>query len=76
MSIKGFFIKQMLKKQLKNLPEKEQEKIIKMVEENPDLFAEIAKEVDQKVKGGMGQMEASITVMKKHREKLSELMQK
>jgi hypothetical protein len=37
-------MKQMLKKQMKGVPEEQQEKIFAMVEKNPDFFMKIAKE--------------------------------
>jgi len=71
---KDFLMKQMIKRQLKNVPPDEQEKVLKMVEKNPDLFAQIAKEVDQKMKGGMSQMDAAMELMRTHQEELKKIM--
>lgn len=70
----NFLMKQMMKKQLKGLPEKEQERIMAAVEANPDFFMNIAKEVKEKMNGGMGQMEASMSVMRKHQAELQKIM--
>lgn len=71
---KNFLMKQMVKKQMKNLPEKEQERVLKMVEANPELFTKISDEIQAKMKQGKGQMEASIEVMKKYQEELRKVM--
>lgn len=63
-----------MKKQLKNLPEKEQERIMTAVENNPDFFMKIAEEIKEKVNGGMGQTEASLSVMRKYQGELQKIM--
>ena len=67
-------MKQMMKKQLKSLPEKEQERIMNAVESNPDFFMKIAEEIKEKMNGGMGQTEASMSVMRKHQAELQKIM--
>ena len=47
---KNFLMKQMLKRQLKGVPEAEQERIITLVTENPELFEKIGKEIQEKTK--------------------------
>lgn len=63
-----------MKKQLKNLPEKEQKRIMTAVENNPDFFMKIAEEIKEKVNGGMGQTEASLSVMRKYQGELQKIM--
>lgn len=70
---KDFLIRKMLKNQLKGVPEAEQEKLIKLITENPALFQTIAEEVQQKVKSGMDQMQATVDVMRKHETELKKL---
>lgn len=70
----NFVMKQMMKKQLKNLPQKEQDRIIAAVESNPDFFMKIAEEIKEKMNGGMGQTEASMAVMRKHQAELQKIM--
>ncbi|MES2470612.1 MAG: hypothetical protein V4526_00030 [Patescibacteria group bacterium] len=67
-------MKQMLKRQLKGVPEAEQERIISAVEKNPDFFKEIADEVEKRVKGGMGQQEAAMSVMRKRQDEIRKIM--
>lgn len=71
---KEFLMKQMLKRQLKGMPQADQDRIIKAVSENPDLFQKIAKETDEKIKGGMDQMNATMSVMQKYKAELQKVM--
>lgn len=74
---KNFLMKQMLKRQMKDVPKEEQEKILKVVTENPALFETIAKEIQIEMKhGGKDQMSASMTVMKRHQAELQKILGK
>lgn len=64
----------MLKSQLKGMPEAQQNMIISAVEKNPKLFEDIAKEVQEKIKGGMDQQAATMQVMMAHQKELQDLM--
>lgn len=70
---KKFLIKKMLKKQ--GVPEEQQEMVLTMMEKDPDLFKKIAKEIEEKKKGGMNEMYASMAVMKKYQAQIQKLMQ-
>lgn len=72
---KNFLMKQMLKRQMKGVPEAEQERIISLVESNPAFFENIAKEVEALTKQGRDQMSATMEVMRKHQGELQKLMQ-
>jgi len=72
----NFLLKAMLKKQMKGVPPEQQEKILSMIEKNPDFFMKIAEKVQEKTKGGMGQQEAMMLVMKEHEEELKGVMSK
>lgn len=67
-------MKKMLKSQLKDVPEAEQEKILKVVESNPELFQKIGLEVQEKIKQGKDQMTATLEVMQAHQEDLKKIM--
>jgi hypothetical protein len=56
------------------VPEAQIEMFVTMIEKNPELFKTIATEVQEKVKGGMSQMDAGMEVMKKHEEELKKLV--
>ncbi|MBI5126641.1 MAG: hypothetical protein HZA80_02670 [Candidatus Taylorbacteria bacterium] len=69
-------MKQMLKRQMKGVPEAEQEKIFKMIEDNPDFFTKIAEETQEKIKGGMSQQDAMMAVMQKNQDQLKKILGK
>jgi len=74
MSIKDFLLRKIIKSKLKDVPEAEQERIIALVEKNPELFQKIAMEAQEKMKGGKDQMAAMMEVMQKYQGELKELM--
>lgn len=72
--LKNFLMKKMLKSQLKGVPEAEQERLISMIEKNPEFFQTIAKEAQAKMKDGKDQMTAMMEVMQNHQEELKKIM--
>lgn len=72
---KKFLMKQMMKSQLKGVPEAEQERILDMVERNPEFFERLASEIQEASKSGRDQKQVAIEVMMKHKDELSRLMQ-
>ena len=54
--IKEFLLKQAVKYGAKDLPKDQQEMLLKAVEQNPELFNKIAKEVDELKKQGKPEM--------------------
>ena len=74
MSLKTFLMKKMIKSKMKGVPEAEIDKMIAMIEKNPDFFQSIAKEVDIEVKKGKSQEAATMEVMRKHQGELQNLM--
>jgi len=71
---KDFLTKQLLKRQLKGVPEDQQQKIMALIEKDPDFFKKIGDQIQEEIKKGKGQMEASMSVMKEHREYLASLL--
>ncbi len=74
--IKEFLLKQAVKYGAKDLPKDQQEMLLKAVEQNPELFNKIAKEVDELKKQGKPEMYAALDVMKKYQKELQGLFQK
>lgn len=75
MSIKSFLTNQLLKRQLKDMPKEQQEVVMKMVNENPELFKKISEEIDRKVKHeGKEKMAATFEVMRKYQGEMQKLM--
>ncbi|MDA8611404.1 hypothetical protein N9L18_00885 [Candidatus Pacebacteria bacterium] len=68
-------MKTMLKKQLGALPKEQQEAIIKAVDENPELFDKIGKEIKAKVKSGVDKQAASMSVMMSYQDELRKIIQ-
>ena len=66
----------MLKSKFKNLPEAELEKVMAVVEKNPQFFMKVAEEIKQKTDGGMDQMAATMEVMKSHQDELKGIVGK
>jgi hypothetical protein len=74
---KRFMMKKMMQRQLQGqVSEEEQERLLDMVEQNPELFQKIATEAQQKIKSeGKDQMTAMTEVMQKYQSELQEAMQ-
>ncbi|OHA15747.1 MAG: hypothetical protein A2743_03925 [Candidatus Taylorbacteria bacterium RIFCSPHIGHO2_01_FULL_43_47] len=71
---KSFLMKQLLKSKLKDMPSAEADKILAIVEKNPDFFVKIAGEIQEKIKAGKDQMQATIEVMKSHEAELKNIL--
>lgn len=64
----------LLKKQLKQLPQEQQEKVMEAFEKDPEFFKKLAEDIQKEIKKGSDQQTATMTVMMKNSEKLKELM--
>jgi len=71
---KEFLMKKMLKSKMKDVPEAEQEQMMKLVMENPELFQKIGVEIQDKIKGGKDQMAATMEVMQSHQDELKKIL--
>ena len=71
--IKKFLMKKMMKKQ--GVSDEQQEMVLTLMEKDPALFKKIAKEIEEKKKGGMNEMYASMAVMKKYQAQIQRLVQ-
>ena len=63
----------MLQSKMKGLPQEDQDKALAMLQQNPDLFKKIAEETQEKIKGGMDQMKATMEVAQKYKTELEAL---
>ena len=72
----NFLMKAMLKKQMKGMPEEQQEFFLNLIEKNPDFFMKIATEAQEKIKGGMPQQNAMMAVMEKYKDELKAMVEK
>ena len=73
---KQFFTRQVLKYQLKGMPEEQKAIIMELVEKNPALFEKIGKEIDAKTKAGTDKDMAALMVMRKYERELRAAAQK
>ena len=71
---KNFMLKQALKAKMKDVPEAEREKVLGIMEKNPDFFKKIGEEVQKRVKSGQSEMAATMVVMREHQAELQKLM--
>ncbi|MEK7227281.1 MAG: hypothetical protein AAB641_00070 [Patescibacteria group bacterium] len=71
---KNFMLKQALKHKMKDVPEAEREKLLAVMEKNPEFFKKIGEEVKNLTKQGQSEITATLIVMRKHQAELQKLM--
>ncbi len=71
---KELLMKKLLQSKLGALPKDEQEKIIKLVTKNPELFQEIAMKIKAQMDSGKDQTAATMSVMKQYQSQVQKLM--
>ncbi len=74
MGIKNYITKKVLERKLKDAPPQQREMITSLVENNPELFEKITKEIKQEMKQGKSEMAASMLVMKKYQGEIQKAM--
>ncbi len=74
MGIKDFFLKQALKRKLKDVPEGQRDMLLSAMEKNPDFFKKVGDEIKQLTKQGQSEMAASMIVMRKYQSELQKLL--
>ena len=67
-------MKKLLQRQLKDVPEAQRSMILAMVEKDPKLFEQIAKEIKAEMKGGKDQTAAAMIVMPRYQKQLQQIM--
>lgn len=67
-------LKQAMKAKMKDVPEAERDKMLELVEKNPEFFQKIGEEVQRRVKAGQSEMAATMVVMREHQSELQKLM--
>ncbi len=70
----NFFMKQMLAKQLANMPKEQKEKVMKAFDENPDFFKKLIQDISDRLKKGEPQQAAIMSVLSTHRSELEKIM--
>ncbi len=74
--IKEFLMKQMIKRQLKGMPEAEIDRIVDLVGKHPAIFKKIGDEIKVKTKAGRSEQAATMEVMRAHQGELQKILQK
>jgi hypothetical protein len=72
----NFVMKQMVKRQIKDMPKDQQDMIMNLIDENPELLKTISVEIKAKVKKGIDQQTAMMQVMMDHKDELQRAMMK
>jgi hypothetical protein len=76
MGVQDFFLRQVLKSKMKDVPEAYREQIMTMVSKNPELWKKIMEEVQRRTeKGGEKPSKAMKEVMQKYRDELAASLQ-
>ena len=71
MGVKDFLIKKAAERQLKDMPKEQRDMVMTLLENNPDLFVKMSKEVEHKIKKeGKDQTLAMMEVSKKYQKEL------
>ncbi len=65
----------MMQAQLAKLPPEQRQVVMQVLQDNPDFFQNMAKEIQAEVEKGKSQMTAAMIVMKKYQGKMQQLMQ-
>lgn len=71
---KSFFLRQAMKAKMKDVPEAERERMLALMEKNPEFFKKIGDEVQKMMKNGQSETAATMVVMRKHQAELQKLM--
>jgi hypothetical protein len=72
--IKDFFLRKTLEVKMKNVPEAERDKMLALMEKNPEFFKKIGAEVQKRVKAGQSEMAATMVVMRENQGELQKLL--
>ena len=72
----NFIMKKMVKRQIKDMPQDQQDMIMNLVEQNPELLKTISTEIQAKTKKGIDQQSAMMQVMMDHKDELQRAMLK
>ncbi len=70
----NFFMKQMLAKQMANMPAEQKQKVLKAFDENPDFFKKLMDDISDRLKRGEPQQAAIMGVMTSHKAELEKML--
>ena len=71
---KNFLLRQALKAKMKDMPEAERERMLSLMEKNPEFFKKVGEEVQKRVKSGQSEMAATMVVMRENQAELQKIV--
>lgn len=71
---KEFLLKKLIQTKLGNIPKEDQERILRIVTKNPELFQEIAMKIKHQMDSGKSQEAATMSVMGEYQTQIKALM--
>lgn len=72
--LKNFILKKLIQSKMKGLPKDQQDMILGLVTEHPELFQKIGEEIKTKTKNGMNEQMAMMQVMRQYQGELQKIM--
>ncbi len=72
--LKQFLMKRAMAAQLKDIPEEQRNKIIAIVEKNPEFFERLALDIQERIANGMTQEEATVRVLASNQDEMKKLL--
>jgi hypothetical protein len=72
----NFIIKQLIKKQMKGVPDDQINMIVDAIEKDPDFFKTMAEKIKAKMDQGMSEQQAAQALMAEHGEELKKKLGK
>jgi hypothetical protein len=72
----NFIIKQLIKKQMKGVPDEQIDMIVNAIEQDPDFFRTMAEKIKAKMDQGMNEQQAAQALMAEHGEELKKKLGK
>ena len=70
----NFFTKALIKKQMKGMPEAEIEKVLTIIEKNPEFFKKMVEAIQVKTKTGMSQEDAAKQFAEENKDELKKIL--
>lgn len=72
--LKNFILKKLIQSKMKGLPKDQQDMILALVSEHPELFKKIGDEIKVKTKNGMNEQMAMMQVMREYQGELQKIL--
>jgi predicted Holliday junction resolvase-like endonuclease len=73
--LQNMLMKKMLKSQLKDVPEEQQEQLFRALEKNPEFFQNLAEEIKKRIDAGEDKMQATMAVMQGKQDELKRIVE-